>query len=121
MFEGISSSMEYVRAGKLRALAVTSSTRSAVLPDIPTVGEFVPGYEASGFQGLVAPRNPPAEIIDKISQEVNASLADPKFKGGLTEFGNTVLPLSSADFGKLIHGETEKWAKVIRTANIKPQ
>jgi tripartite-type tricarboxylate transporter receptor subunit TctC len=122
MFATMPPSIQHIKAGELRALAVTSATRSETLPDIPTVGDSVPGYEASGFQGLVAPRNTPAEIIDKISQEVNASLADPKFKGGLTEFGNTVLPLSSADFGKLIHGETEKWAKVmIRTANIKPQ
>jgi tripartite-type tricarboxylate transporter receptor subunit TctC len=119
MFATMPPSIQHIKAGELRALAVTSATRSETLPDIPTVGDFVPGYEASGFQGLVAPGNTPAEIIDKISKEVNASVADPKFKKGLTEFGNTILPLSSAEFGKLIANETEKWAKVIKFAGIK--
>ena len=114
-------SIEYIRAGKLRALAVTTATRSEVLPDIPTVGDFVPGYEASGWFGFGAPKNTPAEIIDKLNKEINAGLADPKMKARLADLGGTVLPGSPADFGKLIAEETEKWAKVIRVANIKAE
>jgi tripartite-type tricarboxylate transporter receptor subunit TctC len=121
MFEGFSSSIEYVRAGKLRALAVTSATRLAALPDIPTVAEFLPGYEASGWFGLGAPTKTPAEIIERLNKEINAGLADPKMKEQLANLGGTVLALSSSDFGKLIAAETEKWGKVIKTANIKPQ
>jgi len=120
-FAGVASSIEYIRAGKLRALAVTSATRSEVLPDIPVVGEFVPGYETSVWFGIGAPRNTPAEIIDKLNKEINAGLADPNVKARFADLGNTVLPGSTADFGKFIADETEKWAKVIRGANIKPE
>ena len=110
-----------VRSGKLRALAVTTATRSEALPDIPTVGEFVPGYEASVWFGLGAPNGTPAEIIDKLNQETNTALADPKIKGRLAESGGKVLAGSPADFGKLIADETEKWGKVIKSAGIKPE
>jgi tripartite-type tricarboxylate transporter receptor subunit TctC len=120
-FGAMASSIEYVRAGKLRALAVTTATRSEALSDIPTVGEFVPGYDASDWLGLCAPRNTPANIIDKLNREINAALADPEMKVRLAELGGTALPGSPADFGKLIADETEKWGKVIRTANIKPE
>jgi tripartite-type tricarboxylate transporter receptor subunit TctC len=119
-FGPIAGSIEYVRAGTLRALAVTTAKRSEALPDLPTVGEFVPGYEASAVWGVGAPRNTPAEIVDKLNQEINAGLADPKIKARL-ELGGTVLPGSPADFGKLIAEETEKWAKVVKFANIKPE
>jgi len=120
-FAGVASSIEHIRAGGLRALAVTSATRSEVLPDIPVVGEFVPGYETSVWFGIGAPRNTPAEIIDKLNKEINAGLADPKVKARFADLGNTVLPGSAADFGKFIADETEKWAKAIRGANIKPE
>jgi tripartite-type tricarboxylate transporter receptor subunit TctC len=120
MFNVMSESIEYIRAGKLRALAVTSAMRSNALPDIPTVGDFVPGFEASIWFGVGAPKNTPAEIIDKLNKEINATLADPKIKARLADLGASVLPGSAADFGKLIAEETEKWAKVIRAANIKP-
>jgi tripartite-type tricarboxylate transporter receptor subunit TctC len=112
---------EYVRAGTLRALAVTSATRSEVLPDVPTVGDFVPGYESSQWYGVGAPKNTPAEIVDKLNKEINAALADPRMKARLADLGATVLPGSPADFGKLIAAETEKWAKVIRAANLKAE
>jgi tripartite-type tricarboxylate transporter receptor subunit TctC len=121
MFEGITSSIEYVRAGKLRALAVTSATRWAALPDIPTVGEFVPGYEAIGWFGLGSPKNTPAEIIDTLNREINAGLADPTMKARIADLGGSPMPMTPTDFGKFIVDETEKWAKVIRTANIKPE
>jgi tripartite-type tricarboxylate transporter receptor subunit TctC len=121
MFDGVNTSLEFIRTGKLRALAVTTATRLAVLPDIPTVGEFVPGYEASGWQGMIAPKNTPAEIIDKLNKEINAGLADPTMKSRLADLGSTVLALSPADFGKLIAADTEKWAKVIREGNIKAE
>jgi tripartite-type tricarboxylate transporter receptor subunit TctC len=121
MFASISSSIEYLRAGKLRALAVTTSTRSPVLPDIPTLDEFVPGYEASFWTGIGAPRNTPMEILEKLNQEINAGLADPKIKARLAGLGATALPGSPADFGKLIAEETEKWGKVVKFAGIKPQ
>jgi len=111
--------IEYVRTGKLRALAVTSATRQLVLPDIPTVGEFLPGFEASIWYGFGAPRNTPAEIIDRLNHEINASLADPRMKAQLADLGDAVLSGSPADFGKLIAQDIEKWGKVIRTANIK--
>jgi tripartite-type tricarboxylate transporter receptor subunit TctC len=114
------SSIEFIRAGKLRALAVTTATRWKGAPDIPTVGEFVPGYEASAWYGVGAPRNTPAEIIDKLSKEVNAALTDPKMEARLADLGATVLPGSPADFGKLIADETEKWGKVVKFAGIKP-
>jgi tripartite-type tricarboxylate transporter receptor subunit TctC len=120
-FSAIASSIEYIKAGKLRALAVTTAMRSTALPDVPTVGEFVPGYEASGWYGIGAPRNTPAEIIDMLNTEINAALADPKMKARLADLGVTPLVLSPADFGKLIVEATEKWGKVIRAANIKAE
>ncbi len=121
LFTNPAQSIEYIRAGKLRALAMTTATRSEALPDIPTVGEFVPGYEASSIFGFGAPKNTPAEIIDKLNKEINAALADPKIKARLADLDGTVLAGSPADFGKLIADETEKWGKVIRAANIKPE
>jgi tripartite-type tricarboxylate transporter receptor subunit TctC len=120
-FESTSASIEYIRAGKLRALAVTTSTRSPALPDIPTLSDFVPGYEASSWYGIGVPANTPAEIVDKLNKEINAGLADPKIKARFADLGGMALSGSSADFGKLIAAETEKWAKVIRAANIKAE
>jgi tripartite-type tricarboxylate transporter receptor subunit TctC len=114
-------SMEYIKTGNLPVLAVTTAARSEVLPDIPTVGEFVPGYEASAFLGIGAPKNTPPEIVDKLNREINAVLSDPRIRARLVEVGGTVLAGTSADFGKLIADETEKWGKVIRAANIKPE
>ena len=111
----------HIRAGKLRALATTTATRLEALPDIPTVGEFVPGYEASSFFGFGAPRNTPAEIVDKLNREIDAGLADPTIKARLAELDGTVLGGSPADFGKLIAEETEKWGRVIRSASVKPE
>jgi tripartite-type tricarboxylate transporter receptor subunit TctC len=119
MFSPMSSSIEYVRAGKLRALAVTTATRSEVLPDIPTVGEFVPGYAASGWFGIGAPANTPVEIITRLNQEINAGLADAKLKARLADLGALVFVGSPSDFGKHIATETEKWSKVVRTANLR--
>ena len=120
MFAFISSSIEYIRAGKLRALAVTTTTRSPALPDVPVVGDFVPGYEASSWIGLGVPKNTPTEIVDKLNREINAGIADPKIRARLADLGSTVFPGSPADFGKHIADETEKWGKVIRAANLKP-
>jgi tripartite-type tricarboxylate transporter receptor subunit TctC len=120
-FIGLTVAIEHIRSGKVRALAVTTATRSDVLPDIPTVGDFVPGYEASAFWGVGAPRNTPAEIIDKLNKEINAGLSDPTLWRRFAEGGGTVLAGSPADFGKFIADETEKWAKVIRAANIKAE
>jgi tripartite-type tricarboxylate transporter receptor subunit TctC len=119
-FPTMPASIEHIRAGRLRALAVTTATRSDALPDIPTVGEFLPGYEASAWYGVGAPRNTPAEIIEKLNREINSALADPRMKVRLAELGGTILAGSSDDFGKIIADETEKWGKVIRAANIKP-
>ena len=119
MFATMSSSIEYVRAGKLRALAVTTATRSPVLPDIPTVAEFVPGYESSFWTGVGVPKSTPAEIVDKLNKEIDAALADPKMKARLAELGGTPLPGSPADFGKFLADETEKWAKVVKFAGVK--
>jgi tripartite-type tricarboxylate transporter receptor subunit TctC len=119
-FAGIPSSIQYVRAGKVRALAVTTATHSEVLPDIPSLGEFLPGYEASFWGGFCAPKGTPVEIVDKLNKEINAGLADPKIKARIADLGATSLPGSPADFGKLISEETEKWGEVIRTAHIKP-
>jgi tripartite-type tricarboxylate transporter receptor subunit TctC len=120
MFDNILSSIAHIKAGKLRVLAVISAKRSDVLPDIPTVGEFVPGYEASGWFGLGAPKNTSAEIIETLNREINAGLADPTMQARLAELGGTVLSSSPAEFGKLIAQDTEKWGKVIRATNIKP-
>src|SRR5262245_1425125 len=120
-FIGLTVAMEHIRSGKVHALAVTTATRSDVLPDIPTVGDFVPGYEASAFFGVGVPRKTPAEIIDKLNKEINAVLSDPEPKRRFAEGGGTVLVGSPADFGKFVGDETEKWAKVIKFANIKPE
>jgi tripartite-type tricarboxylate transporter receptor subunit TctC len=118
-FGTTASSLEYVRTGKLRALAVTIERRLDALPDIPTVGEFVPGYEASNWYGLGAPKNTPAEIVARLNKEINAGLADPKLRARLADLGGTVLAGSPADFGKLIADETEKWGKVVKFVGIK--
>jgi tripartite-type tricarboxylate transporter receptor subunit TctC len=120
-FSQMAGTIEYIRAGTLRPLAVSTATRSEVLPDVPTVGEFVPGYEASSVWGLGAPRNTPAEIVDKLNKTINEALADPKVKARFADLGGTVLPGSPVEFGKLIADETDKWAKVIKFANIKPE
>src|SRR5207244_2580518 len=112
MFNTAPASIEYIRTGKLRALAVTAATRSEGLPDIPTLAEFVPGYEASAWLGIGAPKNTPREIIEKLNKEINQALADPKIKARLADSDNTVLAGSAADFGKIIEDETDKWAKV---------
>jgi tripartite-type tricarboxylate transporter receptor subunit TctC len=121
MFATTPSLIEYIKADRLRALAVTTSLRLEVLPDIPTVDEFLPGYEASAWYGIGAPKNTPNDIIDKLNREINAALADPKMKARLADLGGTSLPGSPADFGKLVADETKKWAKVIRAANIKAE
>jgi tripartite-type tricarboxylate transporter receptor subunit TctC len=120
-FDTMPASIEYIRAGKLRALAVCTVTRSHALPDLPTVDEFVPGYESSGYFGFGAPAKTPAEIVDKLNKEINAGLADPKLKAQLADLGGIILGGSPGDFRTLVAEETEKWAKVIRTANIKPE
>jgi tripartite-type tricarboxylate transporter receptor subunit TctC len=119
IFSAVPSTIEYIKSGKLRALAVTSTSRAGALPDVPTVAEFVPGYEASNWWGICAPKKTPADIVDKLNREINAAFADPKMKPRLMELGGELLAGSPADFGKLIADETDKWGKVIRTANIK--
>jgi tripartite-type tricarboxylate transporter receptor subunit TctC len=119
MFDVMSSSIEHIRGGKLRALAVTTTTRSEALPEVPSVSEFVPGYDVSTWYGFGVPKNTPASIIDALNKATNAALGDPKIKSRLADLGGTPLPLSPAEFGKLIVDETEKWGKVIRAANIK--
>jgi tripartite-type tricarboxylate transporter receptor subunit TctC len=121
MFNSLPGSIEYIRAGTLRALAVTTATRSETLPGIPTMGEFLPGYEATTWYGVGVPRNTPAEIVEQLNKVVNAALDDPKMKARLADLGGTPLPGSPAQFGKLIAEETEKWAKVIKSAGIKPE
>jgi tripartite-type tricarboxylate transporter receptor subunit TctC len=119
-FDPMPSSIEHVRAGRLRALAVTTAMRSEALPDVPPVGDFVPGFEASTWYGVGSPRDTPAEIIDKLNKEINAALADPKIKARLADLGDVGLALSPAEFGKLIADETEKWAKVVKFSGAKP-
>ena len=121
IFETSASSIAHIRAGTIRALAVTAAARSQILPDLPSVSEFVPGYEASAVWGLGVPRNTPAEIVDKLNKEINAALADPTLKARLTDMGISVLAGSPADFGKLLAEETEKWGRVVRFADIKPE
>jgi tripartite-type tricarboxylate transporter receptor subunit TctC len=121
LFGSTSLTIEQIRAGKLRPLAVTTATRWEGLPDIPTVNDFVSGYEASAVFGLGAPKNTPAEIIDTLNKEINAALADPNFKARLADLGGTVLAGSPADFGKLIAEETEKWGKVVKFSGAKPE
>ena len=120
-FDGISGSLEYIRAGKLRALGVTSATRAAVLPDVPSLAEFVPGYDVSGWYGIGAPKDTPAAIVDKLNAEINAGLADPKLKARLADLGYDTFPTSPAVFGQFITAETEKWARVVKFAGIKPE
>ena len=119
LFEPLPASIEHIKSGKLHALAVTSANRSEILPNLPAVGEFVTGYEASGWNGLCAPKNTPAEIVEKLNAAINASLADPKLAARLTDLGAAPIAGSPAQFGALIASETDKWAKVIRAANIK--
>jgi tripartite-type tricarboxylate transporter receptor subunit TctC len=119
-FASLPGSIQYIRAGTLRALAVTSGARSPVLPDVPAVGDFVPSYEATSWFGFGAPKNVPADIVDKLNSETTAGLADPKIKERLADLGGVAMPMSAAEFGKLITNETDKWGKVIRTAGIKP-
>jgi tripartite-type tricarboxylate transporter receptor subunit TctC len=121
MFDTPPASIEHIRAGQIRPLAVTTAIRSEVLPDIPTVAEFVPGYEASSWYGVGAPKNTPAEIVDKLNKEINAGLADPKMKARLADFDGVALAGSPADFGKFFANETEKLGKVVRAANIKAE
>jgi tripartite-type tricarboxylate transporter receptor subunit TctC len=121
MFPDLPSSIEFIHAGKLRALAVTTAMRSEALPDIPSMGDFVPGFEANGWTGLAAPSQTPTEIIDKLNREINAALGDPKMRAQLAGLGSAVFSGSPTDFGKLIAADTEKWGKVIRAANIKPE
>jgi tripartite-type tricarboxylate transporter receptor subunit TctC len=121
MFASMPSTLEYVRASKLRALGVTIPKRSDVLPDIPSVSEFLPGFDAEVYYGIGAPKDTPAEIVERLNKEINAGLADPQFKARLIELGSTVLPGSPADFEKFIANETEKWAKVVKFANIKAE
>jgi tripartite-type tricarboxylate transporter receptor subunit TctC len=116
----VPTSIEFIRAGKLRALAVTTATRSEVLPDLPTVADFVPGYEASAWYGVGVPKGTPDDIIDKLNKEINAILAEPKAKARLADLGASLLAGSSADFGKLVADETEKWGKVVKFSGAKP-
>src|SRR4029450_4208337 len=121
MFDNLPSSIEYVRTGKLRALAVTTATRSPALPDIPTLGDFEPGFEMSVWQGLGAPKETPPEIVERLNKEINAALSDPKIEAQIANLGGTALALSSAEFGQLVADETNKWGKVIRAANLKAE
>jgi tripartite-type tricarboxylate transporter receptor subunit TctC len=118
MFEGITSSIGYIKAGRLRALAVTSAKRSAALPDVPPIGDFVPGYDASGWFGLGAPKNTPQPIIDMLSKEIGQALKDPTMQARFAELGAEPMPMGPAEFGKLVADDTAKWAKVIKSANI---
>jgi tripartite-type tricarboxylate transporter receptor subunit TctC len=120
-FATMPASIEFIRTGRLRALAVTTATRSPALPEVPTVGEFVPGYEVSTWYGICARRGTPAEVVDKLNREINAGLADPTMKARLADLGGITIAGSPDDFGRLIADETEKWGKVIRAANIKPE
>jgi tripartite-type tricarboxylate transporter receptor subunit TctC len=119
MFGVLPSSLGYIRSGQLRALAVTTAKRQVVLPDVPAMDEFLPGYEASGWYGIAAPKATPAEIVEKLNKEINAALADAKMKERLADLGCSVFAGSPADFEKFVAGETEKWAKVIRAAGIR--
>jgi tripartite-type tricarboxylate transporter receptor subunit TctC len=121
MFAAAPSAIEYVKTGKLRGLAVTTTARSEALTDVPTMAETLPGFEAISWYGIGAPKATPAEIVDKLNKEINAGLADPKTKSRLADLGGAALPGSPTDFGKLIADDTEKWAKVIRAANIKAE
>jgi tripartite-type tricarboxylate transporter receptor subunit TctC len=121
LFEALPASIEHVKSGSIRGLAVTTATRSPALPDLPTVGEFVPGYEASGWNGLLAPKNTPAEVRERLNRVINAGLAHPKVKARLADLGAATLPGSAHEFGKLITEETEKWRRVVHAANVKAE
>jgi tripartite-type tricarboxylate transporter receptor subunit TctC len=121
MFVSVTPSLEFIRAGKLRALAVTTTARSPAMPDVPTIAETVPGYEVNGWAGMGAPKGTPSEIIQKLNDHINAGLASPGIKARYADLGITPLVLSPSDFGKFIADQTDKWAKVIRAANIKPE
>jgi tripartite-type tricarboxylate transporter receptor subunit TctC len=121
MFDVVPSSIEHIKAGRLRPLAVATASRLDVLPETPTVADFVPGYEASGWTGLGAPKGTPIDVVDRLNKEINLGLADPQMKSKLSSFGYTIVGGTSADFGKLIADETEKWAKVVKFAGIKPE
>jgi tripartite-type tricarboxylate transporter receptor subunit TctC len=121
VFNPIPQSMEYVRAGKVRALAVTTARRLVVLPDVPTMGEFVPGYDGVGWFGLAAPRNTPTDIVERLNAAMNAALADPKLRARLVDLGVEPMPMTSAEFGKFVLDDFEKWAKVIKSAGIRPE
>jgi tripartite-type tricarboxylate transporter receptor subunit TctC len=120
-FGPMPSSIEYIKTGRLRALAVTTATRSETMPDLPAIGDFLPGYEASTWYGVGAPRNTPAEIVERLNREINAALADPKMKARIADLGGTAFSGSPADFGKFIADETEKWGKVVRFAGMKSE
>jgi tripartite-type tricarboxylate transporter receptor subunit TctC len=120
MFDNMASSVEHVRSGKVRGLAVTTAARSEALPELPTVGDFVPGYEASGLYGIGVPRNTPADIVDRLNKEINAALIDPRMKARLADLGGTMLPGTAAEFGRLLAGEVEKWGKVVKFSGAKP-
>jgi tripartite-type tricarboxylate transporter receptor subunit TctC len=121
IFSSMPTAIEYIKAGRLRALAVTSAKRSEALPDLPTVADFLPGYEASGWYGVGAPKNTRAEIVERLNKEINAALADPQMKARLADLGNVPMPMTPTEFGRFIAEETERWGKVIRAANIKPE
>ena len=120
LFSNMLTAIEHIKSGKLRALAVTTAARSELLPDIPTVGEFVPGYEASQWYGIGAPKNTPPEVVAKLNTEINAALADPRLQARLTELGGIPTPMTPTQFGKFVADETEKWGKVVQAGNIKP-
>jgi tripartite-type tricarboxylate transporter receptor subunit TctC len=121
MFDTMTECIELVRAGTLRPLAVTTATRSPMLPDLPTIGDFLPGYESSAWYGLGAPRNMPAEIVERLNQEINAGLADPRLTARLADFGGTMIAGSPADFAKFVADDAEKWAKVVKFAGVKAE
>jgi tripartite-type tricarboxylate transporter receptor subunit TctC len=119
LFDSLSTSLEHVKAGRLRALAVTSAERSPVLPDLPTVGDFVPGYEASAFFGICAPAATPRDIVERLNRETNAALADPRMLARLADLGGVAIPGTPADFARLFAAETEKWAKVVKLSGAR--